>query len=238
MRRGVSAPSEAKFESWINKDLIRGANAKGRKRGLPPDWSYGEQTLKAACEILRLESLGATRAAQLRVGLGVAGYPVDLDKIRDDLASECTRSLKRMTRMGWRNFIGINSNANPTIRDLRRVTEISPVLRNTGIVPTDEDLLQLVSSALTGTSENPGVPNFFQGYFDQMLFSLLPANMQDHNVRKLADDLLSDLFGILRNVSNSPDWQALMVGVFTITSPIWCEIFGPDFDRLFVGSRV
>lgn len=101
---GALAPSEAKFESWIQKELIPKADAIGKRRGQNPDWIYPPEAVLAAKAILQLEAQGAIRVSQIRIGLALAGFAFDASLLRADIASEFDRWAKRERRQKWRNF--------------------------------------------------------------------------------------------------------------------------------------
>ncbi|WP_018149233.1 hypothetical protein [Henriciella marina] len=156
---GVDPPSEAKFESWITKGLIDGASAKGIRRGIPPQWSFDEKSVRAAIEIIGLEARGAKRTAQLRIGLAVAGFKVDPDELLQNVASEASRSFKRMRRNGWRNFSSRSFANEPSDRLLKRADQVAPILKDEGWAMPREAILEAGFTILIGSSSDASIPN-------------------------------------------------------------------------------
>ena len=100
---GIEPPSEAKFESWVQKKLLPKAQAVGVKRGSAPIWSYPEETLKQGTAILELEARGAKRTNQLAIGLFTQGFQITEALVRTALVKEFNRFTNAMRRDGWRN---------------------------------------------------------------------------------------------------------------------------------------
>lgn len=146
---GVEPPSETKVESWINKKLFPGATPTGRQRGVAPDWAYTPGAIDAAFECLRLESLGAKRVTQLRIGLAIAGIDVATELLLKSLEVEGLRSIKRMRRDGWRNYVPSNDF---TEANLKRASDADDILQENGLVPPPHLALNIIALAMSGAN--------------------------------------------------------------------------------------
>lgn len=166
---GIEPPGEAKFESWVDKKLLAGAKPNGRQRGVAPDWAYTEDDIARAFAIIDLESCGAKRVTQLLIGLAIKGFEFSTDWFRDCLKSEGLRSIKRMRRAGWRNFVSSSENRDTY---LKRAADVDPILNESGLAPPEQIALRLIESAMSG-EEAP------------------------YDIRKQTAELLSNAIGIM-----------------------------------------
>jgi hypothetical protein len=197
---GVEAPSQTKLESWINKKLFQGAAPKGRQRGISPNWAYTSDAVTAALECLKLESLGAKRVTQLRIGLAIAGCEVATHLLRRSLKSEGLRSIKRMRRAGWRNYIPFND---VTDADIRRASQADPSLKETGLVPPPEALLSVVAMAMSGTGIPKEALDNLVGFLPSMMEKLIPDCPE--NLKNLLLEFMVSTQGMMAGIMGLPD---------------------------------
>ena len=187
-RLGVEPPSQSKLESWISKGLIRGATAKGVQRGVAPEWSFSSDTVLAAVKLVELEARGAKRVAQLRIGLAIAGFDTDPQKLRDNTISEANRSLKRMRRNGWRNFSPRSQTDKPSARMTKGANRVAPVLRSEQWAMPDQAIYEASVMILAGTSLDRTIPaSVIEG-----ARSLLASHFSDI----LGDEILAALLAV------------------------------------------
>lgn len=150
------APSEAKFESWIQKGLVPKAEAIGKCRGQNPDWIYPPEALLTAHEVLRLEADGAQRVRQKRIGLALAGFDYDSILLREDIAAEFDRWVKRERRQKGRNFGNIRRVTDAheiSDREKVRLSELDPELETADLSLKPGALLRGLFLAFFGTSD-------------------------------------------------------------------------------------
>lgn len=228
--------SMAKLESWIHKGLLPPAKASGVQRGQNPNWYYPDDALENGKELLRLEAQGASRVAQLRIGLAIAGAKVDQASLREDLASEFERWVKRQRRGSWKNFRGTDATTSaPDVSagDHRRLSEIDPELAQADLSLRSSEAIGLLSSAFFGTSETkrPRSAASTLPFKDLTLANrLLPLSLRSEleQILKNSMALLSGTMGSEEETDNAGVARIRNTDLATIEKAL-------DFYRLVLG---
>lgn len=173
---GQGPVSESCFESWIHRDFLEGAQARGIKRGLSPHWSYPDSAAERVKLILALISLGASRANQLVICLWLFGASFPPHRLKHVLKSELRRIVNRQGRRSpwWKCHYDDLANLSERER-LKRLGQLPALDAELAASPfaLPEDLyFQIGLRAYWGTEDGLGIAALLFG--DDLSRSLSP----------------------------------------------------------------
>jgi hypothetical protein len=162
---GLLPISESVFESWIQHGLIEGARAHGARRGVNPDWTYGDEVKDTVELIVELKSQGALRNSQLMICLWAFGRNFPFRKIVAALKSELRRIVKQQAR--GRPWWKVHHDDLSEISEPERARRISQLplldtdLAETPFALTRDAALEVLLRAYWGMEDGGG--NLFPG---------------------------------------------------------------------------
>jgi hypothetical protein len=149
---GVLPITVRKLSDWIDDGLLDGANPKGVRRGVNPDWQFSEESVARARLILKSISCGSVRKTEHRIFVWVHAHDYPFELIFRAINSRFSRFLKRQRRkLEWQYDHRNRVDPKRKERFLRQLPQLDNELKNAGFEQPPEALLQMMSEAHWGT---------------------------------------------------------------------------------------
>jgi hypothetical protein len=149
---GAQPVSDRVLEDWFYEDLLPRPIEKGLAGG-GSEWRYSPDAIRAALAVVRLKaSTPSRRNSVVRIRLWLLDFIIPINRIREDLASEFGRLLRRHFFRYPFNYdaeSGEDISEGEKDRERRRAGPLDPAFVHAGLEVPRDDLLRLAWEAIS-----------------------------------------------------------------------------------------
>jgi hypothetical protein len=141
---------------WIDERLLEKSTSRGNRRGVPPTWTYSDETLQRGLRIVQLKAQGVHRASAFRINLWIDGFALPFRDVKLALKWEFGRMLSQLRREKSWSFDARyrrNIKAAELRKEGKRIAPVDIDLANAGFAPPLDVLLFSGSEAFWGSGE-------------------------------------------------------------------------------------
>ena len=157
---------------WIDERLLEKSTSRGNRRGVPPTWTYSDETLERGLRIVQLKAQGVHRASAFRINLWIDGFALPFRDVKLALKWEFGRMLSQLRREKSWSFDARyrrNIKAAELNKEEKKIDPVDIDLANAGFAPPLDVLLFSGSEAFWGSGERGAV----QGSMETLLSGLV-----------------------------------------------------------------